>query len=225
MTKKGETGQKLDKGESLYTPGLALQIVQIILEMQPLKGNGQLHYRKIATVVNIPLRTFNRWRNPESQYYKPGLVEKMNKAHEELVEKIEAGKIKGAMIKRAQPYTRVKKFKELQTVGPDMPAMSSLDKKALHLLAVKFNVKFDKSTTNGVLKIKIQQAVLEQRSEKMVTVRQEEERMHGDVNAAKFVLPHIGPVEKRWIPQEKLEVEGKSLADIAAIMSGKRKAS
>lgn len=222
MTKKGTKGQKLPPGESLYSPGLAVKAGEIILVAQLIKGDGQLHYSNIAKILDVPLSTFSKWRKAESKYYKPELVKAMTKAHDELIEGLQSGKIKQAMIKRALPYTRIKKFKEKVIRGPKVPTLSGMDKTGLLLVAVKLGLKVEKTMTRGVLRIMINEEIVRQTEEVLVTTRQEEERMHGDVAAAKLVLPNIGPKDKRWVPQERLEVEGKSLADIAALMQGKK---
>lgn len=221
MTQKGKAGHKLDKGQSLYNPDLIARVKEIILEIQPLKSNGTLHFTKIAKVMGIAQRTFSSWRNTESIYYKPQFNQALCDAFEELVERIASGKIKQAMIERAQPYVRIKKTKELRTVGPVMPAMSKMKKAFLQEYAETLGIKIENKWTVDVLKRKISEEVEIQTTEKLVIVKQEEERVHGDVAAAKLVLPNIGPKEKRWEDKSKVEVEGQSLADIAAIMSGK----
>lgn len=215
-------GQRLDKGESLYTDELAEQAKEIIISLQLIKPDGSLHYTNIAKVLKVPSRTFSSWRNAGSQYYKPKFVKALGAARDELMEGLQSGKIKQAMIKRALPYTRIKKTKERMVVGPKMPAMGGMDKRGLQLAAVKLGLQVDDKMTRGVLKVKIAEEIVRQTNEEMVTTRQEEERMHGDVAAAKLVLPHIGPKEKRWVPKLEMEVEGKSLADIAAIMMGRK---
>jgi len=205
-------GQKLDKGESLYSPELAVRARQIIIEAQLIKTDGNLHYAKIARILHIPSRTFSRWRNSNSQYYKPEFVQALAEAHDELLENLQSGKIKQAMIKRALPYTRIKKTKERMVKGPKMPAMSGMDLKGLRLAALKLGIQVDKTMTRGILKVKIAAEVVKQTEEVMVTTRQEEERMHGDVAAAKLVLPNIGPKDKRWTEKTdvKLNVDGLS---------------
>lgn len=222
MTRKGEQGQRLDKGESLYSPKLAAKAKQIILEAQLIKSDGSLHYTKIARILGVPARTFSHWRNPESKYYKPEFAKALKETHEELLEGMQVGRIKQAMIKRASSYTNIKTIKEKVVRGPKMPAMSSMDKKGLLLSAIKLGIQVSKTMTRGVLKVKIAEEIVKQTKEVLVTTRQEIMRMHGDVNAAKLVLPNIGPKDTRWVPQAKLDVEGQSLADIAAIMMGKR---
>ena len=56
----------------------------------------------------------------------------------------------------------------------------------------------------------------------MVTTRQEEERVLGDIAAAKLVLSNMGPKDKRWLQKQEVGIEAKSIADIAAIMQGKQ---
>lgn len=220
--RKKPKGQKLDKGESLYTPELADKARQLIIEAQLIKSNGELHYSKLARLLEVPGRTFNRWRNAGSQYYKPELVKALAAAHEELVEGIDLGEIKRSMIQRAKSYTNTKTIKERMVRGPKMPAMSGMDKKGLLLAGLKLGAKVDKSMTRGVLRVTIAEEVVRQTKEVLVTTKQEITKMHGDVAAGRLVTPNIGPKDKRWIPQAKLEVEGKSLADIAAIMQGKK---
>lgn len=227
MTKKAadkKKGKKLGKGETTYDPAFEGRVKEIIMLIQPLKRNGELHYGKIAKVMGIKQRTFNSWRNIESEYYKPDFDLAIKKAHEELVEGIDAGDIKKAMIARSKPYKRLKKTRELQTKGPEIPALSGLDKPALLMLADKLGIKdVSRRTTKGVLKVRITEEAQAQTKETLVITKTEEEQMHGDVAAAKFVLPHIGPKDKRWVPKETLEVEAQSLADIAAMMKSKKR--
>jgi len=210
-------GQRLAKGESLYNAKLPARAKEIILEIQPIKTDGSLHYAKIARILDIPSRTFSAWRDATSkEYYKPELVEALAEAHEELTESIESGKIKRAMIIRAQPYTRVKKFKELQKRGPKIPAISKMKKVKLLQCLKKLGEKVRGKLTNPILRLKIIEAVEKQTKEMLVTVKQEEERMHGDVTAAKLVLANIGPKNKRWKDKQVVDVEAGSLVDIIA---------
>ena len=214
MTKKGATGQRLAKGESLYTPGLIARARVVIIEAQLIKADGSLNYTKIAKILDVPARTFIVWRNPNSEYYKAELCKNMAEAHKDLTEGIDSSKIKRGMIKRAQPYTRVKKTKELQVRGPKMPVFSTMDKAAMLLYAKKLKLKVDKKTTKGVLWIKITEEIERQTKEVLVVVKQEEEKMHGDVAAAKFVLPNIGPKKERWADKQEEDIERQSLVDI-----------
>lgn len=221
-TNKARKGQRLDKGESLYTPELAERAREIIIEAQLIKADGSLHYTKLGKILGIPSRTMSHWRNATSKYYKPKFVKVLADAREELLEGLQSGQITQAMIQRSLPYTRIRKTKERMVKGPKMPAMSGMDLKGLRLIAIKLGIPIDKKMTRGILRVKITEEVVNQTKEVMVTTRQEEERMHGDPTSAKLVKQYIGPKDKRWIPQQKLEVEGRSLADIAAIMSGKK---
>lgn len=209
-------GQNLNSGESLYSPELAARAKVVILTAQTLKSDGTLNYTQIGKLLDVPVRTFGEWRNVNSKYFKPELVQALTEALEELVEGLDSNKIKQSMIKRAQPYKRVKKFKELVLKGPKMPAMSSMNKAALLKCAKKLGLKVDKKDTNGELKLKITDEVQKQTKSSMVTVKQEEEQMHGDVSAAKLVLPNIGPKDKRWTGQQNINIESESLADIIA---------
>ncbi len=167
-------------------------------------------------MIDVPARTFSSWRNPNSEYYKAKLCKGMTTAHKGLIESIDSGKIKQAMIKRAQSYTRVKKTSELQVRGPKMPAFSAMDKNAMLLCAKKLKLKVEKKTTKGVLRIKIEEAIERQTKEIMVVVKEEKEKMHGDVAAAKFVLPNIGPKDERWVDKQEVNLEDQSLVDIIA---------
>ncbi len=207
MRKKGKSGQRLDKGKTLYEPRLAEKARKLILEAQLIKADGTLHYSKLAKLLEIPSATFSIWRNAGSQYYKPEFARALTEACDELLEGLQSGKIKQAMIKRALPYTRIKRTKERMVKGPKMPAMSSMSKKDLLFAAENLGLKVKKVLTCGVLKVKITAEVARQTKEVLVITKQEEERMHGDVAAAKLVLPNIGPIDKRWIPQEKREIE------------------
>ena len=125
-------------------------------------------------------------------------------------------------MQRAISYTNIKTIKEKVVRGPKTPALSGMDKKGIQLVAIKLGLKIDKKMTKGILRVMIAEEVLRQTKEVLVTTRQEETRIAGDPAAAKLVKQYIGPKDKRWVPQQKLEVEPRSLADIAAIMSGKK---
>ncbi|HEG43084.1 MAG TPA: hypothetical protein ENH94_03445 [Phycisphaerales bacterium] len=103
-----------------------------------------------------------------------------------------------------------------------MPALGTMDKKALELFAKKLGLKRDDKDTKGVLKIKIHDAVLAQQKEVMKVVSKETTTLPPDVGAIKLVVANIGAEQDRWIEKQELNVEGKSLADIAAIMYGKK---
>lgn len=224
MTKKRKTGQKLPKGESLYEPTLAGQAKTIILELQPIKANGELHYAKIAKVLNIPFGTFNMWRAPKSKYYKPEFAKALVEAHEELTESIELGKTKKAMIARSQPHTLIKRIKELRIKGPKVPPLSGMDKKALIIVAKKLGVKIAKKMTNGLLKIKITEAVEEQTEEKLVLTRQEEQRSLGNTADGKHVTANLGPKEKRWVDKQELAHSiSEELSNLLGLIDGSSK--
>ena len=213
---------RLEKGESLYKPDLIDRVKTLIIEMQPIKSNGELHLGKVAKVLGVPRSTFDLWRKRESNYYKPDFDKAIIDSHKELIEGLQAGRIKQAMIKRAQPYLRVKKTRELRTVGPEMPKMGKMTKPQLIKAAKRLKVEIGKKDKKDDIKAKIAEFVETGTVDKLVVVKQEEEQMHGDVSAAKFVLPHIGPKADRWTETQKLDIEGQSLADIAAIMMGKK---
>ena len=223
MTKGKQKKQRLARGQSLYNSKLVARAKELITLIQPIKADGTLHYGKLAKVLGIPTSTFSNWRNRESQYYKPKFAEAIEQAFDDLEELIHLRKTKRAMIARSQPYNRIKKTKDLMTVGPKMPILSKLRKQGLQVAAKKLCIKVDKKMTVKDLKLVIVTAVQEQTEKKLVVVKQEEERMHGDVAAGKMVTSNIGPKDKRWIDQTKVEVTGQSLADIAAIMYGKEK--
>lgn len=213
--KKAVTPRKqLEKGESLYVPGLLGQVREMIFLVKPIKSNGDLEVGKLAQLLRIPVRTFSRWRNPESEYYKPELAAEVLKAHAELIEAIDAGEIKRGQIARAKPYRRVKRTKELQTIRPEIPSLGALDKKSLVVVAKRLGVTAKKTAgkSKGQIRLLIDDAIEKQTKKVLVTVKEEHEQMHGDTVAAKFVLPHIGPKDERWVPtkNEIITVDGLS---------------
>ena len=223
MAAKGKRGQKLNQGESLYKPAMIQRVRQMILLIQPLKANSELNYSKIAKVMDIPARTFSYWMNPESDYYKTDFAKAILDAGEELRESFDLAKTKRAMINRSQGYLKIKKTKELKTIGPKMPSISGMNKADLIKTAKKLGLKVDKRMTNGGIKLLIIEFIEKQTCEKLVVVKQEEEHMMGDVAAGKLVTANIGAKDKQWKDKQEVEVVGQSIADIAAIMSGRGK--
>ncbi len=215
--------EKLSKGESMYSPEIIDRVREIIFLFKPLKNDGSLHLGKVAKAIGISERTLGYWRDPESKYYKPLFAPALIAAHEELTESIDLGKTKRAMIARSQPYIKTKKTKERIEVAPKMPAMSKMLKKDLIAAAKKLGIKIKGSKTVAQLKQLITEEVQNQTKSVMVLVKEEITTEMGDVGAGKLVTSNIGPKEKRWKDKSEVEVVGQSLADIAAIMMGKKK--
>ena len=221
--KQNKKGAKLDKGESLYSPEIAHQVKAAIFDFELVTSKGELLVTKLAKLLGIPARTFRSWRDLNSDRYKADLATAVKKAHKEYVEQMDAGKIKQGQIKKALNNVQVKKIYEKEVRGPVIPSLSGMDKDGLTMVAKSLKLKVKKNMSKGVLKCLIVAEKEKQTKETMILQRRETTHFGGDTNAAKFVLPHIGPETERWIPKEKLELEGLSLADIAAIMSGKGK--
>lgn len=217
-------GRKLDKGETTYTPEMAVRVREIILEIKPLKDNGSLNLGQVARVMGIPQRTFSYWTDPNSEYFKYEFFKALTAAHEELCELIDLNKTQKAMISRSQPYTRKRITKELRKRGPDMPALSKMKKPAMQRFAKRIGVVFTKKMTVPALTELIKDKIESNTVEELVIVKEETERMHGDVAAARLVVSNIGPKDKRWTDKSEVNLQVNSLADIAAIMSGKQKA-
>jgi len=219
MAKKGKK-VFLDKNESLYSPKLIARAKEIIPLVQAIKTDGTPHYSKIAKLLNIPARTFSRWRNPESEYYKPEFAQALAQAHEEMVESIQLGLTKKATIARSQPYNKVKRTKELQLRGPVMPRFSKLKKAGLVKAAMKLGVKVEKKDTIAILKLKIAESVVDQTKEVLVVVKQEETRILGDGDAQKMVTANIGPKDKRWTDKVDVGIHVDGLSKLLEEIDG-----
>ena len=224
-TKKSKkTGQRLDRGESLYTPELAERAKQIIIDAQLVKSDGTIYYAKLAKLLDIPSRTFSAWRNAGSKYYKPDFVKALAAAHDELMENIDLRKIHANVILRAQGRTReITVTKEPVVEGPVLPAFSRFTKADLveyakNVLKLKLKPKLSK----GSMEMAIRKRVDELTVEKMKVVREVKKTVPGDNLAAKYADQNIGPKDERWTDKQVVDIEGKSLADIAAIMMGKK---
>jgi hypothetical protein len=217
VPKKRVGGRKLDKGDTTYTPEMAERVREVILAIKPLKDNGSLHLSRVAKVMGIPQRTFSYWTDPDGKYFHLEFAEALADAHEECRELIDLGKTKRAMIAKSQPYTRKKITRELRVSGPKMPGLSKMRKAELLKFAVK-TLKLTvapKATVND-LKLLIVQAVQESTTEKLVVVKEETERMRGDVAAGRMVTSNIGPKDKRWNEKSEVDVNATSLVDAIA---------
>ncbi|KKM01853.1 hypothetical protein LCGC14_1790320, partial [marine sediment metagenome] len=189
----------------------------------PLNRTGKPAFSKIAKALGVTARTMLKWRTVGGEFYKAAFVKAINSAVKNLHENIDLNKTKRAAIIRAQGGFKAKKIIEKPFIeGPAMPALGTMDKKALELFAKKLGLKRDDKDTKGVLKIKIHDAVLAQQKEVMKVVSKETTTLPPDVGAIKLVVANIGAEQDRWIEKQELNVEGKSLADIAAIMYGKK---
>ena len=221
MTKAaGKTGQ-----QQKYTDSYAERVGEIIAGF-PLTRDRKLAVGKIAKALGVSARTMLRWRTVGGEFYKPGFVKAIAAAEKKLCENIDLNKTKRAAIIRAKGGFKTKKIIEKPFIeGPAMPALGTMDKKAMQLCAKNLGLKADDEDTKGVLKIKIHNAVLAQQKEVMKVVSKETTTLPPDVGAIKLVVANIGAEQDRWIEKQELTVEGKSLADIAAIMSGRKKVS
>ena len=218
MTKKGTTGQKLAKGESLYTPNLIARAGVIIIEAQLIKTDGSLNYTKIAKILDVPARTFSYWRNPESDYYKPELVRAMTKAHKELTEGIDLKKINTGVILRAQGRAKeITVVKEPVVEGPELPAFSRFTKTDLIDYAKQeLKIPLKPKLTKGAIEMAIRRRVKKMTTEKMKTIRRVEKTQPTDIAAAKYANQNLGAQDERWKDTQNLDVESKSLVDIIA---------
>lgn len=228
MTRKGKQGQRLDKGESLYSPKLAAKAKQIILEAQLIKSDGSLHYTKIARILGVPARTFSHWRNPESEYYKPELAGILVSAREELLETIDLRKINAGVILRAQGRAKeVTTIKEPVSEGPELPAFSRYTKSDLITYAKQvLKLTLKPGLTKGAMEMAIRRRVKKLTTEKMRVIRKVEKTMPTDIAAAKYANQNLGVKDKRWSDQQKVDIESQSLVDIiakAGILKKKKK--
>ena len=226
MTKKRKSGQKLPKGESLYEPALAGQAKTIILELQPIKAKGKLHYAKIAKALNIPFGTFNMWRSPKSKYYQPDLVKALAEAHEELLETIDLRKINAGVILRAQGRAKeITVIKEPVTEGPALPAFSRYTKTDLvnyarQVLKLKLRPKLAKTA----MEIAIRERVVALTTEKMKITRRVEKICPTDIPAAKYANQNLGPKDKRWVDKQEHEHGiSEELSNLLGLIDGSSK--
>jgi len=227
VKKKRSKSDKIVKSagrKSSYKLEHAKRVRDLIMELVPLNGKGELAYGKIAKALGVPARTMREWRNPDSKHFKPDFAKSVKDAESELFEGLDSGEVKRGVIERAKGYKRIKKIKELVTKGPRRPPLSVMTKDDLLEYAKKeLNLKLEGKLSKGVIILAIEEEINNQTNDVMKLVRQEEEQMPADVAAARLVLSNIGPKDKRWLEKQEVGVAGKSLADIAAIMQCKQR--
>ena len=176
---------------------------------------GVISKAKLAKLLGTNRRTIVRWLDPEGDQYQKDFADALKKAQEG----IDSGAIKQSIIKRAQDHTETRVYRELQRVGPKLPDWS-LSKKGLILYAEEvLKLEISGKLTKDEIRVKIEVAVEKKTTEAMKRVREEDTKQHGDVAAARLVLPNIGPEKERWTEKQKLDVNVTSLADIAALMN------
>lgn len=207
-----------------YSDEMVARVRKVIKAVKPIKTDGTLDIGLIAKIMGISLASFGRWRDPANRYYKTDFAVAVDEASEEMIELIDLNKAKRAMINRALPYTKKKTTRELKTVGPERPALSKLDKSEIQTVASGFGIEFTKKNTIAELKEMILDYIQENTKEQLVVTKVETEETMGETAAGRVVTSNLGSKDKRWVTEKgELDVTGQSLADIFAIMSGKKK--
>ncbi len=217
----------LSKGETVYTDDLPEKAALMIKDLQLINGRGELEFGKIAKILNIPLRTFNSWRNQKGDYFKPELVKAMAEAHSKLLVSVDLRKIHAGQILKAQGKARETTIiKEPVAEGPRLPAFSRYTKPVLIDYARRIlKLKLTRSMTKCAM-----EEAIRSKAEKMTTVTIKEVRrvtktQPPDTPAAKYCDQNMGDEGERWSETENLrhgvdDALGELLKEISGNGSG-----
>ena len=195
--KKSCKGKNLAKDPQAKPVGRPVEYSpEFVQQARVLAENGASN-EAMAKAFGVTRQTICNWRNDHAEFAA---------AIKDGREALDTGDIQRSMIQRAKGYTQVKVTKELQTVGPKMPALST-PKAELLRLATKYKLKTTGNMKKGEVYSLIAEYVEKHTREKLIIVKREETPMLGDVAAAKYVLPNIGPADKpKW--KDKVEIGG-----------------
>ncbi len=207
-----------------YSEEMVARVRHIITEGRPIKADGTLDLGLVAAILGISKATFGRWRDPANKrYYHRDFAVAVCEAACDMIEEIDLNKSKRAMINRSLPFTKKKVTRELREVGPEKPSLSKLKRFELRTVASGFGIEFTDKNTIAELKELILDYIQENTSEQLVITKVEEEETMGETAAGRVVTSNLGKKENRWVTEKgELEVTGKSIADIYAIMMGKK---
>lgn len=141
-------------------------------------------------------------------------------------EALDAGEIHRSMIQRAKGYVQVKTTKELRVLGPECPPKDSTVEELIEFAADELGMTIPKHQSKSSIYRRVKQECKKKQKEVMVVVKVEETPQLGDVTAAKYVLPNIGPDdEPKW--QDKVVLGGQvgitGLGDVLKAIDGKTK--
>ncbi len=222
--KKRAKSPRKPKLTAKYSDQMVSRVRQVIMAAQTIKADGTLDLGLVAKIMGISLATFGRWRDPANKrYYHKDFAAAVVDAAEKMIEDIDLNKAKRAMINRALPYTKKKVIRELREVGPPRPALSKLNQKELRTVASDFGIEHTIKTTIEELKELILDHIRENTSDQLVITKVEEEETMGETAAGRVVTSNLGSKDKRWVTdRSEVDVTGKSLADICALMAGKK---
>jgi hypothetical protein len=198
-SKKKSSKSKVNKRKqkARYSAALVERMKLIVTELQAVSTTGKIAWPKVAKVLGISQATLYGWKNPLSDLYRQDFA----RACAELVEDVEAGRIKRGLIEMAKPHTTVEATRVLKEFGPKPPPRSWTKKALVMFARLKLGMELEEQMGKGELFLTIEAECDARRTEKMVTVRERRKR-EVDTKAASIVLPNIGPPETRWMVKE-----------------------
>jgi len=175
----------------------------------------------IAKLLKVSKESVRRWRTVGSEHYQKAF----KKAIDSLQNIIFAGDIKIGLIERAKGFKQHKFTQELQRTEIILPALSKLSVKRLHDYArTEMHLKFEKGIPRAIIESMIHQAAEKMTKSKLIIVKHEITDVAADPVAASKVLPNIEKGNPdAWQFSNDVNVNVTNLADIAAVMTAKRK--
>ena len=206
----------MSKSKDKYNEGFVDRLKFFLDCPVALITKGVISDTKIAILLNVSRETVRRWRTIIKGFeglYKPKFAETCHL----LQEQVDTGDIHKAMTSKAKGFTQIKVVREPKTTKPELPALSSMNKKALLKLAkTKLGLKLSSKLTIPEIKFEITRKADEMSVTKLVITKRETVTQAGSETAAQLVLQNIGETKKRWQAKQQLQVSGSVQTNIAA---------
>jgi len=162
-----------------------------------------LSWEKIAAAVGVSKTMLHAWKQEGAATYDEEFAAMVKAA----VEDRDTGAIKAGQFEQAVKHVLVRKTRELQETGPQMPP-SWFPKDYIVDYAEQFlNLVLDPRTTANQMRAECFLRVKELSKVTMVVAKTEEIEVDPNQAAVKNVLSNTGPKNDRWSFKEGVEIE------------------
>ena len=189
-------------------------------------------WKEIAKVIEIAERTLEYWRDPDSEHYKPELVE----AIEATQEKMSCGLTKADQHRQSQFHYLKKVTRERQLIDvrtehsrvklppPAMPPASFSTASIISYADEVLDLILDPKYTKDEMRVECRKRINELTTEIFAKIKEEISESEPNQQAVKNVLNNCGPEEERWNFKDEHEHDvtdklGKLLTEIGATRS------
>lgn len=176
-------------------------------------------WSKIAEVVEISTRTFERWRDPKSPLYEKEFAKAVDKA---LIQ-YDITPVKARQFEESKKHKLVKRVKEPMLIDsrtkksktkrppPKMPPSNCRKDYLIKYAREKLGLRLNKKLTVPNMRIKCRERIEELTEEVMVVKREYEQEVDSNPRAVENVMKNCGPEDERWKVAQELDLGGKVL--------------